>query len=242
MATAIKQVQLPISFISLQAKIADAMIDLIKAQTKPADEMTEHEQEHLAFQVQEILDACVNEAFRFVRLRRHTLLRLLVERGGFSDAEGWALFYKPDTDSNDRPELERRAAIWLGAELQKLKLAGPSPVRTRGLLSSLQIADLAIAILETHQSPGPTTELIELLTRLLEVDRHRLAMANLPEFNEKFLLAASIDGEAARQNALITVRKLAKHARVSMGTISAWRKLQSYKNLVQLFVQQVSAR
>jgi hypothetical protein len=158
-----------------------------------------------------------------------------VWRGGYL-AESILLLYGPH--GSERSEVERRAAIWLLGEVDKLQSTGPSPVRTRGLLSRLQIADVAIAMLDYEldlgEKPAPQPELIELLARLLEVDRRRSAVANRPELRDEYQRAAMIDGELTRQGKTITVRELAKCVRVSLGTISAWRKCDTYKYLVEV--------
>jgi hypothetical protein len=189
----------------------------------------------------EIVDAAESDAIHFIAHRRRILLKLLVHRGKFSNAQGEMLLLGPD--SNERRDLECYASMWLRCELSNLRSAASSPVRTHGLLSRLQIADLAIAMLDYNgdEPSVPTPELIELLAALLDVDRHRSASKKTAPFNEKFALAAEIEAQAAHNNAKLTVRELARRASVSIGTISAWRKLEQYRRAVQFFVQRISA-
>jgi hypothetical protein len=186
----------------------------------------------------EIADAAESDAIHFIAHRRRILLKLLVHK--FSKAQGEMLLL--GLDSNERRDLERDASIWLRCELNNLRAAASSPVRTYGLLSRLQIADLAIAMLDYNgdEPSVPTPELIELLAALLDVDRHRSALKKTAPFNEKFALTAEIEAQAAHNNAKLTVRELARRAGVSIGTISAWRKREGYRRAVQFFVQQIS--
>ena len=121
-------------------------------------------------------------------VHRVTLAKLLRERGGFTGHDTVAALYGHGSE-NKRVEIERRFAMWLIAELQKLpkgKTASgeASPVRRRGLLSRLTIADIAIALLDYDDyrdgwpcdEPSapvarhpPTPELIDLLGQLLDV-------------------------------------------------------------------------
>jgi hypothetical protein len=150
---------------------------------------------------------------------RYGLASLLVERGGFTTHEAWILLYD---HPGDRLEIERRASIWLLKEFQKLpkgrEASGASPVRRHGLLSPLDIADLAIAMLDyecpLHEKPPPTEELIGLLAQLLGVTRHRETFANSDKRSREFSLAAQIDGQAALRGKTITVRELAHLERI----------------------------
>jgi hypothetical protein len=168
---------------------------------------------------------------------RYGLASLLVERGGFTTHEAWILLYD---HPGDRLEIERRASIWLLKELQKLpkgvEASGASPVRRHGLLSPLDIADLAIAMLDydclLDKKPSPTKELIGLLAQLLGVTRHRDTFANSDRRSREFSLAAQIDGQAALRGKTITVRELAKLVSKITGTIVTWRQSKRYKELV----------
>jgi hypothetical protein len=168
---------------------------------------------------------------------RYGLASLLVKRGGFTSQEAWILLYD---HPGDRLEIERRASIWLLDELQKLPkgrdASGASPVRRHGLLSPLDIADLAIAMLDydcpLHEKPPPTTELIGLLGQLLGVTRHRETFANSDKRSHKFSLAAQIDGQAALRGETVRVIDLTKLVSMSTGTIVAWRRSARYKELV----------
>ena len=107
-------------------------------------------------------------------------------------------------------------------------------MRRRGLMSRLDIADVAIALLdyphyydfaagwyvrETATPPialhPPTPELIELLGHLLDVARHRAAFAPERVKPLKFHVATYIDAKAALCGKALTGERLAKLAGVS---------------------------
>jgi hypothetical protein len=189
-------------------------------------------------------------------VHRVTLAKLLRERGGFTGHDTVAALYGHGSE-NKRVEIERRFAMWLIAELQKLpkgKAASgeASPVRRRGLLSRLTIADIAIALLDydnyrdyLHGWPcdepsapvarhPPTPELIDLLEQLLDVTRHRTVFAKeAREGDRRFHLAAHIDGVAARRGEALSVRRLSALTTASTGSISAWRRSLRYKEMVE---------
>jgi hypothetical protein len=168
---------------------------------------------------------------------RYGLASLLVGRGGFTTQEAGILLYD---HPGDRPQIERRVSIWLLKELQKLPkgtdVPGASPVRRLGLLSPLDIADLAIAMLDydcpLDEKPPPSEELIGLLGQLLGVTRHRETLAKSDKRSRKFSLAAQIDGQAPLRGRTIAVRELAKLVSMSTGTIVTWRQSARYKELV----------
>jgi hypothetical protein len=188
---------------------------------------------------------------------RVTLCKLLRERGGFTGHEIAAALYGYGSE-NQRVEIERRVAMWLMGELQKLPngkatSGEASPVRRRGLLSRLQIADVAIALLDYDNyrdhingwgccdEPSapvarqpPTPELIDLLGQLLDVTRQRAAFAKrASESDGRFVLAAHIDGVAARRGETLSVKRLSALAKASTGSISAWRRSPRYKKFVE---------
>jgi hypothetical protein len=188
---------------------------------------------------------------------RVTLSNLLGERGGFTGLDRAAALYGYGSETK-RVEIERRFAMWLMGELQKLPkgkaaTGEASPVRRRGLLSRLQIADIAIALLDYDNyrdhiegwrlcdEPSapvarhpPTPELIDLLGQLLDVTRHRTVFAaKAREGERRFHLAARIDGVAARRGETLSVRRLSELAKASTGSISAWRRSPRYKEIVE---------
>jgi hypothetical protein len=188
-------------------------------------------------------------------VHRATLCNLLLERGGFTAFEILAALYGYGF-GHERIEIERRIAMWLIGELQKLEnwkaVSGTSPVRRGCLLSRLEIADVAIALLDyskwcafgafmygyRNQDAGdnprpPTQELIDLLGRLLGVARHRKALADRQQEDGRFLLAAHIDAVAARRGETLSVKKLAGLAKVSTGSIVTWRRTARYKEQVK---------
>jgi hypothetical protein len=183
---------------------------------------------------------------------RVTLCKLLSQRGGFTGHETAAALYGYGSE-NERVEIERRVAMWLMGELGKTASVEALPVRRGGLLSRLQIADIAIALLdyddyrdqvngwcscEEESAPvarhPPTPELRDLLGQLLDVTRHRAAFAKgASEGDRRFLLAAHIDGVAARRGETLTVKRLSALATASAGSISAWRRSPRYKEIVE---------
>jgi hypothetical protein len=199
-------------------------------------------------------------------VHRVSLSKMLIARGGFAPRETLAAFYglrghNADggplvCSSADRAEIERRIATWLMRELQKLPKGKTtpeesSPVRRRGLISRLEIADVAIALLdyphyydfargwgtaETDTPPValhlPTPELIELLGQLQGVARHRAALASAQMKPDKFSLAARIDAQAALRGQTLTAERLAKLAGVSTYCTSIWRRSEKYKKIV----------
>jgi hypothetical protein len=168
---------------------------------------------------------------------RYGLASLLVKQGGFTTQEAWILLYD---HPGDRAPIERRAAVWLLSEFNKIpkgkEASGKSPKRILGLLSPLEIADVAIAMLDydcrADEKPPPSSELVALLAQLLDVRRHRDTFANSGERSRKFALAAQIDGQAALHNRPVRVRVLAGLVSVSAGTIVTWRQSARYKELV----------
>jgi hypothetical protein len=186
-------------------------------------------------------------------VHRVTLAKLLRERGGFTAHDTTAALYGRGSE-NKRVEIERRFAMWLIAELQKLPKGKAtsgeaSPVRRRGLLSRLTIADIAIALLDydNYRDPWPcdepsapvarhppTPELIDLLEQLLDVTRHRTVFAKVAsEGDRRFHLAAHIDGVAARRGEALSVRRLSALTTASTGSISTWRRSPRYKEMVE---------
>ena len=168
---------------------------------------------------------------------RYGLASLLIQRGVCTLQEAWCLLYD---HPGERLEIERRVSNWLLDQFQKLpkgrEASGVSPVRRHGLLSSLDIADLAIAMLDYEcafeEKPSPSSELIDLLGQLSGVTRHRKSLTNSDQHSHKFRLAAQIDGQAALTGERASVRQLAKLVSVSIGTIVTWRRSARYKELV----------
>ncbi len=109
--------------------------------------------------------------------RLNGLRDLLVQRGGFSAKSATKALVNPD------PKSKERTALWLSSELAKLRKTeqqvGAAPVRTGAALSRLTIADLAITMVQFLEGP-PGENLICLLQELLDVDRHRKALAENP--------------------------------------------------------------
>jgi len=196
-------------------------------------------------------------------VHRVSLSKFLDERGGFTPRDRLAALYGRGCSGAERVEIERRIVTWLMRELQKLPRGKAtseeaSPVRRRGLLSRLELADVAIALLDypnyydcangwgmswTETPPialhPPSAELVELLGHLLNVPRHRATVASPERDKEeaKFLLAAHIDGVAARRGQTLSVRRLSALAGVSSTSVCTWRKDQRYQEHVDRTVK-----
>ena len=159
--------------------------------------------------------------------RMDRLKAILEERGGFIDADAHRALL-------GNPEVIEEVAKWLRQELASLrdaeKKVGKAPVLMKGALSRTDISDLAITMLSEDAlglQEEPQDELIALLAELLDVDRHRRAMAKTP--SEAMITAAqnvaTIEG--------IGVRELAKFVGIAPSTVSAWRKDPEYKQQVE---------
>ncbi len=106
------------------------------------------------------------------------------------------------------------------------RITSKAPVLTGRTMSPVDIADIAISMLQhINQAPGP--ELIALLMELLNLDSHRRNLAYQP--NEKKQKAAQL--EAINPN--LGVNELARKVDVANSTISRWKRDAFYKKMVQ---------
>ena len=111
----------------------------------------------------------------------------MISRGRFSNKDAIRALTSPDI------ETKQVAARWLRRELKIVRAGqsktGAAPVLKGEALSPLVIADLAMTMVENF-ADDIGDDLVCLLQELLEVDRHRRALAKVP--SEKFQLAAQI--------------------------------------------------
>jgi hypothetical protein len=167
--------------------------------------------------------------------RFESLRQLVVERGHFTEAEhGVALGYCTTDQTrlagiNVAPDIGEKVALWLIEELQTLRererKVGSAPVLSGKTMSRLDIADLAMTMLESCED-RPGEHLIRLLQQLLDVDRHRKALAGFR--NEKFESAVDIDAQLSLEGRAPSAYQLARYLSVSPTTIIAWRQLPEY--------------
>jgi hypothetical protein len=161
--------------------------------------------------------------------RRLTALRdLLVDRGGFPKKAADRALVDPDAKSKER------VVRWLRGELEKLRTAerrvGEAPVLRGAGLSRLTIADFAMTMVQfLEEAPGEN--LICLLQELLDVDRHRKALAELP--GDLFIRAAMAEARARLQGKTYGVRELANLISVDPSTITRWRRSTEYEQEIQ---------
>jgi hypothetical protein len=178
-------------------------------------------------------------------IRRKSLLRkLIVERGRFTEEEADVALGRYTIDQlrrsqkiNVDPEIREKVAVWLVKEVKRLRdgerQIGTAPVLSGKTMSRLDIADLAMTILEnSEQKPGK--DLLNLFEQLLDLDRHRKAFAEFR--SEKFDLAVSIDGRLTLEGRAPSAYKLARRLSVSPTTIISWRRLPDYQTKLQAFL------
>jgi hypothetical protein len=176
---------------------------------------------------------CVSEienwdtsSYRMYR-RHEDIGALLTDLGGFPE------------------EVERRflsgrhneeVSLWLREQLSRLreaeKVTSTAPVLSgssmgRAMISDIAFTMLEIQVLDNHGEPGPN--LLILLAELLNVDRHRLAKANVTKNTESKDAAAHSDARCPN----IGVRSLAKKLGVAPSTISKWRRDVDYQTRVK---------
>jgi hypothetical protein len=94
----------------------------------------------------------------------------------------------------------------------------------------LKIADLAMTMLEACET-APGENLICLLQELLDVDRHRTALAN--KHVEGFEMAVYIEAQWALEDRQLGLRKLANLVSVGPSTISLWRNTKPYLDAIE---------
>jgi hypothetical protein len=160
-----------------------------------------------------------NESFDAYERRLAAHCELMRKRGGFRLEEA------AQAVISTNPEDKQAVARWLRGELKKLREAetGSAPVR-RGK-SRLIIADLAMTMTESLECLGE--DLVGLLRQLLDVDRHRKALAEIR--SEKFETAVSILAEGYLKGQKYGIRKLAKMVSTSPSTVKAWRQSPMFR-------------
>jgi hypothetical protein len=159
--------------------------------------------------------------------RMDRLQDILVTRGGFTRNEASDFLSRGTDDSSEK------IVSWLRRELATLRTGertiGAAPVLTGAALSRLEIADLTMTLIEIG---GPINENLQcLLAELLDIDRHRTALAG--NRHEAFEQAAAIEGQFAAEGRAIGVRELARMLSVEASTISRWRLDHEYKKSVE---------
>jgi hypothetical protein len=167
------------------------------------------------------------------RRRMSHLAEALESRGGFSKSTSVRALVDPN------PKTKEKAAQWLSIELARLrkeeKRIGSAPILSGRLLSRIVIADIAITMLQFLEKP-PCENLICLLQELLDVDRHRVALATPRSYS--YDRAVVEEAHAELQGMTLGVRKLAKAISVPPrtippSTITRWRRLDEYRRDVR---------
>jgi hypothetical protein len=163
----------------------------------------------------------------FIR-RMNANHELVVQRGGFA------------TNVAERALVNRSAASkqavarWLSIELNKLRdgerRIGAAPVLKGEALSRLKIADLAMTMVEVF-ADDIGEDLVCLLHELLDVDRHRRALAD--SRSEKFDLAVQFTAQRALKGRKTGVNQLARFVSVSPSTVHAWQRSSQFKKAVE---------
>jgi hypothetical protein len=120
--------------------------------------------------------------------------------------------------ATDDVAAKEEVVLWLRGELRKLRDS------KKATLARVQIADLAMTMLETASLAGIGKNLLGLFRELLGVDVHRKRITP----NEKLMDAAVIDGQALQDGKLLGVRELARRVGVNPRAIVDWRRLPFY--------------
>lgn len=164
------------------------------------------------------------------------LKKLAADRGHFTEEEadlacGYCTIEQArEAGFNLDPEIGEKFALWLIGELKKLRegerQVGSAPVLRGKTMSRLDIADLAVTMLENCED-RPRRTLICLIQQLLDIDRHRKALIDDRQ-NEKLDLAVNIDVESSLVGRAASAYQLARHLSVSPTTMTAWRRLPEY--------------
>jgi hypothetical protein len=152
--------------------------------------------------------------------RMTALEGLLIAKTGLEKEEVLKALNHPD------PETKEKVAVWLRAELKKLiagQKSGEHPVRRGKTISLPQIADAAFTMIECY---AINDQLLALIQELLEVDRHRRALA---ANQEKFNQAASLEALIQLQGDKLGVRDIARRVTVSASTASQWKKSAEFQ-------------
>jgi len=171
-------------------------------------------------------------------MRRHetfeSYMQRLFDGAKLLSTKGGVTFLKAlETLTNENRYLNEKAARFLRKELSTLRALekkGGANVRLRRAVSRLEIADVALTLLE---NAGPTVgeNLFCLLEELLNIDRHRAYMT-IKNSAAKDKAAAIDANHLINKKKLLGVRALAKLVLVSPSTVTEWRRSQTYTDLV----------
>jgi hypothetical protein len=166
--------------------------------------------------------ADVNLDGHFMRLSAHSTL--IEKRGGFEkEAVALALV-------NSSWETKEPLALWLSKELEFLRegevRVGAAPVRTGKALSRIEIADLALTMLECLDVGD---NLLCLFQELLNVDRHRKDLATS---DRNMKSAAEIEAQFNLQGYPCGVQELARLVSVRPSSVTRWRRNDRYRKEV----------
>jgi hypothetical protein len=149
---------------------------------------------------------------------------LIKKRGGFPKEIVYHALSSPEWETKEL------IAAWLRNELELLRAysskPGAAPVRTGKALSKLQIAEIAIELLE----PLGGNQLTSLFQELLDIDRHRKSLANNYEQMNK---AAQADAASQLQGSHLGVNHLARELGVAGSPVTRWRQSQRYLEMVK---------
>jgi hypothetical protein len=173
-----------------------------------------------------------------------SLRKLIIERGHFTRDEADVALGNCTIDQarlaqiNVDPEIQEKVALWLIGELKRLREGerqiGTAPVLSGKTMSRLDIADLAMTMLETCEG-RPGHNLVYLLQQLLDIDRHRKALAEIR--SEKFDLAVRIDAQEYLKGRPQSALQLSRHLSVSPTTLITWRRLPEYHGKVESLIR-----
>jgi hypothetical protein len=160
--------------------------------------------------------------------RKSNASTIIEKRGGFSHEVANMALTDPDW------ETKHTVALWLRRELSQLRAAeaepGKAPVRRSKAMSRIEIADLAIELLDSlNHCVGET--LICLFQELLDVDRHRRSLA--ADFSQ-IAKAAEFEAQIQLQELPYGVRKFAACLSVAPNTVTRWRRSKFYRERVEM--------
>jgi hypothetical protein len=162
------------------------------------------------------------------------LVGLIVKWGGFQYSEAFDALWGVDPVSGVgwASVLAKQAAVssWLSDELKNMKSVGAAPVRTGRALSPLDIADIAMTMVECCLSDVLGDDLICLLQKLLNVDRRRKSLAE--SRHDRFYRAADLEAQGALRGRKCGVNELARSVSVSPSAIVAWKKTTVFQEEV----------
>lgn len=169
------------------------------------------------------------------RLTEHQ--KLLTKKGRFTSRQAL------EAVIGSNSELNGKVIAWLRKELatvRKLEKKPGSIVRLRRATSRLEIADIAITMME-GTAGNVEDNLLCLLQELLNVDRHRTYLAE--KFSPKRERAALFDAHNSSEGKpAMGTRPLARMLAVSPSMIAEWRKSPDYLDRVKNHEQVLELR